>query len=732
MTLGAPTSAVCPTVAQARPAEFQMPIQGGMLEALGINMYTTLGKCLVEFIANAYDGDASNVWIDIPSDKIDEARKAVRAKAKEEVAANLRDRFTVLLDTLPDTLEVTIRDDGHGMTWQEVRDKFLPLNRKRRIDGFGTETNTKTDSGKRFVMGRKGLGKLAGFGAAEKVVVRTKKEGETFATIVTLVDSKLKAAPNVTQVDIPAAYEDGLPPDEHGTLITLSGLKSDAVKEKAETLEDTIREAFQALRPEEFAIHLNKSRLDPVQPEYEFYYPPKRDERNFAETILQIEDIGDVKLQYYVGFRPRGQHLTARKRGARIYCNNRLAAGPSLFKLPTGMHNFHSTDYLECVVEADELDRAGIDLINTNRTQLREDNEAVRALLDHVTSLMRAAIKAHATFRDQQASEKLKEDPMAKVLSKIVETLPRKTRKPAGKLLHTLAVEYGVESSAFQELAPAFMNTVNATDVLVRLIELQSKPETVAKVAEHLRELSEIERVDVLKLYRGRRNGIAALQRLWEAGEAAWLKVGFEKELQKLFEANPWLIRPEFSNYLTSDLDLNKTVSQIARVVKVDQFAPVWDGDKTDQRRPDLVFLMSDPTYAGPYVINVVELKSPSLPLKIDHYDQLENYIFQINAWCEAEVSTHKVNVRGFLIGAMPDHKTTATDQARLLKKYKDQGANAEIRIMGLQELVKDAWHIHMEAIKVLEDETSEHEGDDETDQPVEDAALAALKAADS
>src|SRR3546814_19337046 len=76
-----------------------------------------------------------------------------------------------------------------------------------------------------------------------------------------------------------------------------------------------------------------------------------------------------------VGFRAQGEHLPTARRGARIYCNSRLAAGPSLFGLPTGMHNFHSQSYMECIVRADDLDRHGIDLVNTNRTQLREDNE---------------------------------------------------------------------------------------------------------------------------------------------------------------------------------------------------------------------------------------------------------------------------------------------------------------------------------------------------------------------
>ncbi|MCR5876592.1 hypothetical protein LRS10_22040 [Phenylobacterium sp. J426] len=156
-------------------------------------------------------------------------------------------------------------------------------------------------------------------------------------------------------------------------------------------------------------------------------------------------------------------------------------------------------------------------------------------------------------------------------------------------------------------------------------------------------------------------------------------------------------------------------MSRIAKRFELDNFARVTDGDKDDARRPDLTFIMSDPTFSGPYVINVVELKSPSLPLSAEHLEQLDEYIFQINEWCEAELS-HKVNVRGFLIGAMPDQATTATGQKRLLKEFREQGANATIRIMSIQELLKDAWQVHIEAIKVLESATDEEEDEEEDD----------------
>jgi hypothetical protein len=255
------------------PATFTMPIQGGMLEALGINMYTTLGKCLVEFIANAFDGEASKVDITIPTDEIATARTAAREAARAQVKAGKRDPYEALLDPLPAELAVTIVDNGHGMSWQEVEKKFLPLNRKRRLADTGGETHLKSETGKRFVMGRKGLGKLAGFGAAARVEVTTKRVDQNFSTTITLEDLILKTADNVTEVPIPAVYRDEPDITKSGTTIRLSCLKADAVKGNLDGLKDTIAEAFSAIRPEEFAIYLNGELVEQKIPKYEFMWP---------------------------------------------------------------------------------------------------------------------------------------------------------------------------------------------------------------------------------------------------------------------------------------------------------------------------------------------------------------------------------------------------------------------------------------------------------------------------
>ena len=61
-----------------------MKVHGGMLETMGHNMYTSIGKSLAEFVANSYDAEADWVKIRIPFEKIAKGRVAIRMKAKED------------------------------------------------------------------------------------------------------------------------------------------------------------------------------------------------------------------------------------------------------------------------------------------------------------------------------------------------------------------------------------------------------------------------------------------------------------------------------------------------------------------------------------------------------------------------------------------------------------------------------------------------------------------------
>lgn len=207
------------------PEKFRMTIHIGMLQSMGINMYTSIGKSLVEFIANAYDSDSSVVEIDIPFEDITAARDEVRELAKKEVQAGKREAFTSLYEPLPDNISIIIKDDGHGMSAEEIENKFLVVNRNRR-DSDGPMT----ESGNRVVMGRKGIGKLAGFGAAERIRVRSKRKGQTYATVFDMDFDEIKSKESVNKVEFTPEYKFGLDENEQGTTIRLSGLRCDALK----------------------------------------------------------------------------------------------------------------------------------------------------------------------------------------------------------------------------------------------------------------------------------------------------------------------------------------------------------------------------------------------------------------------------------------------------------------------------------------------------------------------
>lgn len=723
-----------------RPRKFPMAIQGGMLEALGINMYTTIGKCLVEFVANAYDSDANKVDITIPYAAIATERERIRAEAKKKVEAHEADPFTVLLETLPDNIEIVISDDGHGMSPEDIYTKFMPLNRKRRVDENGMETRNLTESGKRNVMGRKGLGKLAGFGAAAEIAITTKRKGDDYSTTFVMDFDVLKNSTNLANIEIPATYSNDPDLNATGTTIKLRRLKCDAVKQKGDTIEDALATAFYGIDPKDFAILVNADPLAVPVALYEFEYPTEgRNEDGLFEDKLVL-DGGTIELpfQYVVKFRARergeGQEdmvigsLPADKRGARIYCNNRLAAGPTLKGLPTGMHNFYATDYMECFVKADELDRASIDFVNTNRTELREDNEVVQNLMERVVAIMKEAVKEHGAWREKLVDRKVDDRVKTDKHLRWVQGLPKKQKKAAKSVLKAIAVTHDVDSDEFKEIAPHMMHAMNASDVLARLIHLRTDPISINKIAEHLEEWQAVERQDVVKHYRAHRSAIEGLAKLINDGEQGNSKTPRnEKELHQLLKKNPWLVRPEYGNFTSSDAQLTTTLSKVAQRLAIDEFAPPQaEIDKKGDTRPDLVFVMGNDPHR-PYDIVIVELKSTTISLNYQHYQQLKDYMWDTRSWLEAEFKDRKAQVKGLLVGKMPSLQATASDQVRLLRQIEDDKGIADLQVLGLNAMLEHSRVVHMQLIDALSEEDDEEEG---LDAPIAEAETAEPQAA--
>ena len=100
-------------------------------------MYYTLPPVLSELIANAYDADAEKVDVEL----YDMSKK-----------------------------KIIVKDDGIGMSLDDIQNKFLVIGRNRREE----ERDKPTGKGRKPI-GKKGLGKLSFFGLVKTITVETVK-----------------------------------------------------------------------------------------------------------------------------------------------------------------------------------------------------------------------------------------------------------------------------------------------------------------------------------------------------------------------------------------------------------------------------------------------------------------------------------------------------------------------------------------------------------------------------
>lgn len=680
-----------------KPKEFYLTANTGILESLGHNMYTSVAKSLVEFVANGFDAEATEVKLNIPFNDIEHARddyiKTLRQN-KQQGQTTLE----LVQSTISPNIEITIEDNGHGMDYPDIRDKFMPINRNRR-----KSLGNKSLTGKRFVMGRKGLGKLAGFGIAELITIETKMEGKNYATKFIMDASEIKKYESITDVKIPASYISANIED-HYTRISLSHLRSDALKSQPQEIIDELNRNFHIVK-DEFHIILNSQPIEENNIIYDFTYPENLNEDGYYEENLEIDQLGSIPIKYVVKFRSvekdNRYKLLADYKGARIYCNGRLALGPSLLKLKPGAHTFHAQNNMECIVHIDELDRnVDFDFINTNRTSLKYDNEIVSQLIDKISKVMEQAIDEYNHYRTNKIEKDLETDDFSKGILSMTEHLGKKNKDAAKKLLKIIALAHGLKSETYKQIAPLLIQSVNAGEVLTKLMDLANDPQDIKNILHEFNELKEIENNDVIKLYRGRRNGIDALNKLIQKGDELWKKKQFENELHQLLKENPWLIHAEYSRYISSNESFDTLLKRLNNEIKIDSNADLTSAHFDDER-PDLVFLISSTEYHN---IIIVELKSPALPLNNNHLNQLEKYIMKTKAYVRQELPQTDSNVIGYLIGSMPDINTTNDDERLLISKMESR---AGWEVLSLQHLVERAKKSHIQALEVLESEES-------------------------
>ena len=363
-----------------------LEFHGRVIEHLGIQMYQSPVNAIAELVANAWDADATSVEIELP-----------------HTVTDLNATFV-------------IRDDGIGMDFDECQKFYLAVGRNRR--GGAAEELT---AGNRPVLGRKGIGKFAGFGIASLMTVETVSgaTGERTVFRLDLDDLIADDEPRAVRKEIDVVEYD--PPDEgrrnrRGTSITLSRL--------------TIHRApsgnqFRLSMARRFLLHEGQADFmvsvqgEPLPQSYdaagfEYQFP-----KDLLEPIdgVEVDDngwgletIAGKKIQWRFLFQ-KDTIAEEELRGVAVFAGGKLAQRPFFFNLTRGLTGQHGTEYLAGQVVADFIDRLPADLIATERQRVNWDRSETTPLLlwgqKRLRRVFRVWVKLRAAEKTRRLEEKL-------------------------------------------------------------------------------------------------------------------------------------------------------------------------------------------------------------------------------------------------------------------------------------------------------------------------------------
>lgn len=333
----------------SQEVKLRMTFTPNTIEHLGVRMYSTLPPVIAELIANSQDADAHRVDIHLRDDP---------------------------------TKEIIVSDDGHGMSFAEINDKFLRIGRNRRND-----ERSQTSPGGRKVIGKKGLGKLSFFGIAHEIEVQTTQDYKRNSFLMKWDDilsegnrdKQKNYSPNILE-------KNAVSEKERGTVIILRDIQRISDFD-ANSLADNLSRFF--IIDSDFNIHVKHNDEEDIL---------ILNERKYSNLTKEVEwEIpGDINLEIeYENKENVKGHLIATEKpippatnmkGITLFSRKKLVNQPEYFSDSTSSHFF---TYLTGWLEVDFIDDLGEDVIGTNRQSLNWEHPEMRKLREYLQKMLR-------------------------------------------------------------------------------------------------------------------------------------------------------------------------------------------------------------------------------------------------------------------------------------------------------------------------------------------------------
>jgi hypothetical protein len=626
---------------QAGKRQYKMTVAGQLFKHLGLQMYSGAVPAISELISNAYDAMAKNVWISIPT-----GRSILQAD------------------------EIVVKDDGYGMSFDDCNSFYLSVGRDRRA----TEsewTKAYNGLGPRKVQGRKGIGKLAGFGIADQIDIRTAKDKQIahFALDFTaLTKSQSFAdsegyAPEVRPGDGTSTNE------KPGTTVTLSQLKISRAIDEQEFKRGLARRLL--ILDKSFTVHVNGNAISRQEIPFQFRFPTKT-------GTWEAADIGNgQQIQWWAGF-CKDTIPDEEQRGFVVYVRGKLAQTPWFFDLSGGVWGQHGMQYLTGEVKADFLDET-VDLIATDRGTIRWEDPAAVPLKDWGRKKIRELLES---WTDKRREAKAKSPTVVRYL-KLAEKLPEKERKIFKTVVDRICAIAQLDKDKegrdiADELVEFAYNALTNRSFLDAIRRLNAaSTDDIAQFSEILSEWDIIEAVNTAHLVKGRVEIIRKFAQMIKN------KVPEKPDMQEYVREHPWLIDPKWT-MLVHEQSLDVLVR--------DEFNIGPSGGKNGTKRLDF-FCLGDRYQTA----HVVEAKRPGDLVGRKEFDQLRDYVLYLKRKLQEE-STDPAHRRSVVKGLLIADRVRPGDEGHG-KAGQDAGL-FDIRTWG--NLLTTAEAMHKEFLDVV------------------------------
>jgi Histidine kinase-, DNA gyrase B-, and HSP90-like ATPase len=556
--------------------KLSMRIELTVIEDLGIKLYAQLAPVLSEIIANSWDADATKVDVSIATGELD------------------------------GNSEISVWDDGIGMTFDQIDALYLRIGRKRREE-LGTDVSPKFH---RPVMGSKGIGKLSAFGVANVLEIETIHAGRRSGFLMVLADilrdarTKGSYEPQVTAYEAPTDHVDG-------TYVSLKQLKRTSPID-IETIRKRIARHFSVLG-ENFVVSINGepiTALDKLRP----------------EDIVREWRINDSVDAANPDWRVTGRILATkepldeRERGVVVMARGKLIQAPTTFEVKTGEKYTYS--YLTGEIHAEFFDTTA-DLISTNRQSVVWESPEGLALMKWGQARLRQISEEWSREKRESRERVIREDPKFKAW---LEKLDEPEKKVADKVIGAITGSDVLTDERRADLAKFMMETFDQRVFLEMASALTGSPDD-EKLIEFFQKWNVIEAREILRLVKGR---LATIEQFEKYVKENALE---KPTIHDFFKTWPWMLDPTWTKWQDE-----VRYSQLLRSKFPDSSLPEKD------RRIDFVCVGVGDT------INIVELKRPGFKANAISLDQLYEYEIFVRSLLGTDKERGYRSTAGYLV----------------------------------------------------------------------------------